>query len=417
MTGLIKNKSALSQKFPRAQILLDLSEVILKSLDPYLLVRKNKLWSRLKYQKFRHIYVIGAGKATLAMARAVNDCLSLKITAGYINVPQTTPHRLGRIIVNTASHPLPNQAGLKGAQTILKIAHQAQAGDLVIGLFSGGGSALLPLPNPGLTLKAKIKLTQQLLKSAATIHEINTVRKHLSQIKGGRLAQAVWPARLVCFYISDVVGDDLKVIASGPTVPDSTTIKQTRKILQKYKIQFKPIDSLTESVKKIDSYRVQNYIIGSNEIALQAAQRLARQKGYRVKIITNTLQGEARRVAPKISRQLAQQKPGTILLYGGEPTLTVKGNGYGGRNQELILASLPYLTKQTALLSLATDGCDGFTPRPVAGAIADGRWQSTDFSAYLKNNDSYTILAKMKALLRTGLTGTNVGDIILGIKY
>lgn len=425
---MIKNKKALSQLYPQGRILLDLAEDALKFLQPENLIQQHIKFKNnqliidehsFNLKKFKRIFVLGAGKATYEMAKALQKILKNKITAGYINVPHAYTKKIGNIIVNQASHPYPNSSGVKGAKKILSIAEQAKDGDLIICLMSGGGSALLPLPAAGLTLPEKINLTSKLLKSSANIQEINTIRKHISLIKGGRLAKAAMPATMISLYISDVIGDDLSAIASGPTVKDLTTSKDACAILKKYKIKNKKLEKIiknNESPKKLNKHKIYNFIIGNNEQVLNYLIKIAKKRKYKIKYLTNKLQGEAKKVAKELASKANALPAKTIMFAGGETTVNVHGHGFGGRNQELILAALPYLADNVVALSLATDGVDGITPQPAAGAIISNKFTNPEVKKYLKNNDSYSYLQKIHSLLKTGLTGTNVGDIIMFIK-
>lgn len=425
---MIKNKSALVSLYPKARILLDLAEEAISFLQPENLVRQhvrlknNRLIIDKKtfnLRKVENIYVIGAGKATYQMAEVIFKMLGKRITAGAINMPKAYTKKIGGINVNEASHPFPNAAGVTGAQGILNIANKAGENDLVICLMSGGGSALLPLPSEYFSLKEKINITKKLLKSSANIKEINCVRKHLSRLKGGRLALACSPATLVSLYISDVIGDDLHAIASGPTVADPSTSKQAIKILKKYKINNRKIERIilkNESPKILDKKKVFNFIVGNNKQVLDYLIALAKKRNYKIKFLTATLHGEAKVVAKRLIALGKRLNRKTILVAGGETTVKVHGRGYGGRNQEFVLAASKFLSPDLTLLSLATDGVDGLTPKPVAGAILDSKHAPKNANQYLKNNDSYTILNKIHSLLKTGLTGTNVGDIILLLK-
>ncbi len=431
---MIKNLNALQQQYPKGKVLLQSAEQALEFLQPERLIKQHVQvkGGRLLIQgkvfhlnRYKHVYIIGAGKATYQMATSMHALLRKHITSGYINVPKAITRQIGPITVNQAGHPFPNAAGVNGAQHILQLAEAAEKDDLIICLMSGGGSALLPALVSGLTLADKQKLTKALLQSSATIHEINTVRKHISLIKGGRLAQAALPATMVSLYISDVVGDDLDMIASGPTVPDSTTSEDALAVLQKYKIRIKNVETAIkqhETPKQLNQKKIYNFIVGNNQQVLQFLQKKL-SKRFRVQLLTSRLQGEAREVA-RVLLSIAEEssrvaKKSTILLAGGETTVTVRGNGAGGRNQELVISALPYLESNMTILSLATDGVDGITPTPVAGAIADyGTAQrcikkQLSVQQALEKNDSYHLLHTLKSILRTGPTGTNVGDIIM----
>ncbi len=362
------------------------------------------------------VYVIGAGKATYGMAMALQRRLGKHIVGGYINVPVVYRKRIGQITVQKASHPFPDAATITATKKIHALLQSLTKDDLVIGLWSGGGSSLLTLPRPGLTLLNQIELSRQLMRAGANIIELNTVRKHLSQVKGGQLA-ALTKAKVMSLVISDVVGDRLDIIASGPTVADPTTGTQAVSILKKYHLYTQKLDRVIrqcETPKRLDVRRVKTKLIGSNRLALTAVYQTAKKLGLYPTIITASMHGEARVVARQLVRQAerVKRKP-ALLLAGGETTVTVRGTGYGGGNQELALAALHYLKPGMSLLTLATDGVDGFTPIPVAGAVVCyGQW-SPSLQAYLSNNDSYTALGKLKALYQTGPTGTNVGDIVM----
>lgn len=407
---MIKNHKELLKKIPEARIALDLAEEALRFLQPdnlFKLTIKNKTFD---LNKFKNIYVVGGGKATYLLAKALNELVGAKIKAGYINVPVAKTKKIGKIIVNKAGHPFPDQNGLKGSKEILKIACKAGKKDLVICLITGGGSAMMPAPIPTITLKKKIKLTRKLLKSTANINEINIVRKHLSLIKGGNLAKACAPATVIALYISDVPNDKLTTIASGPTVLDKSTVLDALKILKKYKITDKI--KFKETPKKLDNKKIFNFIIGSNKQVLKHLKSFAEKKGYKVKILPYFLKGEAKNMPKKLLKKVEKNK---ILIAGGETVVKIKGKGFGGRNQELALASIPYIKGKTTLLTLATDGVDGITPFPVAGAVISSKLKVSkkETELTLKNNDSFRVLKKLNCLLKTGPSGTNVGDITI----
>ncbi|MBU0732293.1 DUF4147 domain-containing protein [Patescibacteria group bacterium] len=411
---MIKNKQALKNDFPEAGELLDFAEIILKAIEPKKLVRENFPDT----SSYNNIFVVGAGKASLPMAEETYKILGKKIKAGHINVPDAYQNKIGPISVTKAGHPHPTASGVSGAKKILKICEKAQEGDLVIALISGGGSALLPLPAEGLTLKEKIKLTDDLLKCGANIKEINTIRKHASKIKGGRLAEAAMPATLIGLYISDVIGDPLDMIASGPTVADPTTSQDAARILKKYcKKRNKKLEKIVlenESPKSLPKGKVKNFIIGSNKLALEAIKNKCD-----CRVLTSELEGEAREVAKMLIKEIKKMEKPALLIAGGETTVTVRGKGHGGRNQELVLAAIPKLEPGICILSLATDGVDGLTPQPMAGAVACYNSQKIchakglKISEFLNKSDSYNCLKKIHGHLITGPTGTNVGDIIL----
>jgi len=376
---------------------------------------------RYDLSAFDRIHVVGAGKASAAMAHAVESLLGRRIAGGWINVPEGTAARLRRIHLHPSGHPVPDERGAEGARRILEIAKSAGPRDLLICVVSGGASALLPAPSPPLTLAEKQALTRQLLASGATIHEFNTVRKHLSLIKGGQLAHAAHPATVVSLLLSDVVGDDPGVIGSGPTVADPSTCADAVQILKKYKIQM-PLEALHETPKRLE--RCHHVIAGSNRQAIDAAGRCARALGYHTSVLSTSIVGETRDIASMhaaIAREiLAAGRPlrrPACLLSGGETTVTLRGKGLGGRNQEFVLAAILALegTGPVTILSAGTDGIDG--PTDAAGAIADSETLrraaalNLDARRSLDNNDSFHFFEPLDALLKTGPTGTNVMDI------
>ena len=381
--------------------------------------------------------VIGAGKASAAMAKAVEDCWQgvpdkidgLVVTRyGYAVACQ-------HIEIVEAAHPVPDAAGEHAARRILERVQGLRANDLVICLISGGGSALLSLPAPGLSLEDKQAVNKALLKSGANIHEMNCVRKHLSAIKGGRLAAACAPARVVSLLISDVPGDDPDVIASGPTVPDPSTFAEALAILEKYRLDQPgaiPARALAhiqraegETPKPNDPRlaHIETRMIAAPQISLEAAARLAQEHGFTPMILGDSLEGEARDVAlvhAGIAKQVIRhgqplQTP-CVLLSGGETTVTVRGNGRGGRNAEFALALAVALQGQDRVYAIAcdTDGIDGTEDN--AGAIVmpatleHAERQGLNAKKYLANNDGYSFFKDLDNLIITGPTLTNVND-------
>jgi glycerate 2-kinase len=366
------------------------------------------------------------------MATAVADTLANRLTAGTIVTKyghgKTQQHKPQSTVGSIeAGHPVPDGNSVRGAQAVADIARQATERDLVICLLSGGGSALLTLPVAGLTLADLQALTDALLRSGATINELNTVRKHLSRVKGGRLAHLVAPAALVTLVLSDVVGDPLDVIASGPTVPDPTTVADAQAVLKWYGIRTGRAVPFQETPKPGDPAfeRVQHVIVGSNRLAAVAAVEQARQLGFGALLLSTYIEGEAREVA-RVAAALAKGmrghgdplSPPACLVWGGETTVTVCGEGKGGRNQELALATALALDGWPGVLvmALATDGTDG--PTDAAGAIATGETVARaealglDSQAALDANDSYPFFEALGDLILTGPTGTNVNDLL-----
>lgn len=394
-------------------------------------------------EDFSRIVVVGAGKATARMALAMEALLGERISAGLIVVKESHAASLGRVEQIEASHPVPNEAGVEGARRILEMVRAADERTLVICLLSGGASALLVAPVAGVTLQDKQEVTALLLKAGATIGELNAVRKHLSAVKGGRLAQAAYPAQVVTMILSDVIGDRLDVIASGPTAPDGSSFGYAWSVIEKYglkeKIPVRALNYLQRGVAGLEPETVKagepcllgarNVIVGGIGLALAAAQEKARQLGFAAEIVTAELQGEARDAARFLAltarKTLAGLKAGEqrCLLFGGETTVTVRGTGKGGRNQELALAFALEIAGQSGvtLLSAGTDGNDG--PTDAAGALVDGNTVGRAHRlgmgpvAYLDDNNSYGFFQQLDALsgehshFMTGPTGTNVMDL------
>lgn len=305
--------------------------------------------------RFRHIYVLAAGKAAASMAKGAETVLGNRITNGHVVTKYGHGTDLKYLTLTEAGHPIPDTEGVKGTQKIVCIARKATENDLVICLISGGASALMADFPEGVTLNDLKRTNELLIKCGADITEINTVRKHLSKIKGGQLARMLFPATTVCLMLSDVIGDKLDVIASGPTVGDSSSFANTLAIIGKYSLQNSlpaPVlhylhggaDGSVPDTPKPDNpifQNVHNYIIGSNGIALECASRKALEFGFKPLVVTNSLQGDVTEVANFILKTIENQKPTgnkpVCLLFGGEPTVRVSGNGIGGRNQHLAL--------------------------------------------------------------------------------
>jgi glycerate 2-kinase len=389
---------------------------------------------------FEHIWVIGAGKASARMAVALERLLGKRLTGGLINVKYGHTAKLRRIELNECGHPLPDAAGVRGAERIAEIARQAGERDLVICLISGGASALLPLTAPPVTLAEKQATTKLLLACGANIHEINAVRKHISAVKGGQLARLAYPATLLSLLLSDVIGDDMDVIGSGPTAPDASTFSDARAVLEKYgiletvpaavrtRIEAGLRGGVPETPKPGDPAftRTQNLVVGSNRLAVDAAARKARELGLRPLVLSTRIEGETRDVA-RMHAAIAREslaagqpvKPPVCIISGGETTVTIRGSGLGGRNQEFALAAAIDLAgcENVVVLSGGTDGTDG--PTDAAGAVADGETlaraaaQGLDARRFLAANDSYHFFAPLGDLLKTGPTGTNVMDVRL----
>jgi len=383
----------------------------------------------------RRLLVVGAGKGAAPMASALEELLGERIAQGQIIVKEGHGLPLKHIRIVEASHPMPDEGGERATHELLRIAHSAQKNDLVICLVTGGASALTPAQAEGITLADMRRTTELLLKCSATIHETNAVRKHLSAYTGGRLAAAAAPAPVVTLLVSDVVGDNLDVIGSGPTVPDASTFAQCLEIVERFSIKDQlpnPVlrrltdgaaGKIAETLKADDPIfaQVQNELIATNKQALDAAAEAAKKIGYSPRVLTTALSGDSRERALELAEQACRAadalKPGDAplcLLFGGETTLNVRGTGMGGRNQEMAVVAAGRLRgrKGIAAVFADTDGTDG--PTDAAGGFASGSTLDEaskldlDPQPYLDNNDCYNFLNKCGHLLVTGPTLTNV---------
>jgi hydroxypyruvate reductase/glycerate 2-kinase len=389
--------------------------------------------------EINHIYVIGAGKASALMAKEVENILGNRISEGHIVVKHGHAIDLEYIRVTEAGHPTPDSHGLQATSSIIDMIFKAEKQDLVICLISGGGSSLLADLPIDIALIDLIEMNQFLINSGATIHEINAVRKHVSQVKGGQLAKTIFPATLVTLILSDVIGDSLDVIASGPTSPDPMTFFDAINVLEKYcvlnqmpssiiKHLYKGLHGvIPETPKPGDSVfdNTHNLIIGSNRIALEAAQKKAFEMALQTTIVTSELNGDSVQAAEYIvqyaidvQRDDNQQKP-VCLLFGGETTIQVLGKGLGGRNQHLALCSSRLLENRRGITILAagTDGNDG--PTNAAGAVVDGETYGKAMSLKIDPNkfinefDSYHFFKQVGGHIITGSTLTNVMDLVV----
>jgi glycerate 2-kinase len=391
------------------------------------------LGGRKDLDRYERIFVVGAGKAGGTMARAAEKVLGKRIFAGCVNVKDGDTAKTKRIELAHCGHPVPDERGVESTRRIAGLCGEAGARDLVICLLSGGASALTPYPAPPVTLAEKQETTRLMLACGATIHELNALRKHISLFKGGQLARIAAPARVLSLILSDVVGDNLDVIGSGPTAPDASTFATALAVLGKYDLRARVPNSVRERLeggmgetpKPGDPLfsRVENIIVGSNQKSLNAAAAAAKSLGYRTMILASTIEGETRDIArmhAAIARQIRTLgqplRPPACVISGGETTVTIRGEGKGGRNQEFALAAATDLDglNNTLILSAGTDGTDG--PTDAAGALADGktigRARRSAVEA-LRNNDSYPYFAELKDLIFTGSTGTNVMDLHL----
>lgn len=448
------------------KIVTEIFYAALNAVNPYNAVKlfTNRIHSIYQQGNFKKLIVVGFGKAAFSMAKALEDDLGVLIDTGivitkyghvieqqdsraaehdeimetkFISLKNDRTIRLPLYYtIFEAGHPVPDENGLRGTDEIIKILKNVDKNTLVVCLISGGGSALLVAPYEGISLKDKQEITELLLKSGANINELNTVRKHISRVKGGRFAEIAYPAKIVSLIQSDVIGDRLDVIASGPTAPDNSTFHDAIEILKKYglidkapksvvEILYKGSKGLIPETPKETSMffdNVENIIISSNRVAINAARQKAEELGLHAEIISSELTGEARdagRWLANIARSKLTNNSNRLkcLISGGETTVTVKGNGLGGRNMELALSFAIEIDGiyGIKLLSAGTDGTDG--PTDAAGAIVDGETVrkakaiGINPEEYLKNNDSYNFFKKIDEIFITGPTGVNVMDI------
>jgi glycerate 2-kinase len=446
MQQLIKNGETQLDRKARELALRSL-ETALNAVDPRQIIKARLILTNsilkvdacsFDLRKFKNIYVVGGGKASGSMAEALEQALDGRIANGLVNVLHGTKNRTRVIKLHGANHPVPDEAGVEGTRKMLEIAEEADEHDLIICLISGGGSSLMPLPRGNISLADKKTITDALLKSGATINEINTVRKHISDFKGGWLAKKGYPATILNLILSDVMGDPLDFIASGPTVPDSTTFSDAIQVLKKHDLWGKAPSSIKKVLSDGDKglipetpkagdeafKKVYNVVIGNNRSASQAVCTGLKSSGLNTLLLTSTLEGEARHVGTvlaSIAREVLVSgnpvhRPAGIVA-GGETTVIVTGKGKGGRNQEIALASALKLRSLDGVVvaSLSTDGVDG--PTDAAGSIVDGRTldrakkMGLAPEKFLAENDSYHFFSKLGDLVFTGPTGTNVNDV------
>jgi len=412
--------------------------------DSILTIQSETVALKENLLRYNKIYVLGIGKASSKMALAIEHILGTRITGGSVITKYGHAEKLHKINAMEAGHPIPDENSLKGARLLYETARDADENTLIINLVSGGGSALFSLPREGISLADMQQMTKILLDCGADIKEINCIRKHISQVKGGNFARISYPARMINIILSDVIGDRLDTIASGITVADKTTFIQAQRILRKYQIEDKiplPIKRIIESgvagkipdtPKEGDPVftNVSNILLGNNLVACKAARARGEELGYKPIFITASLSGEAREIArfySSIAKEVDQNnsdlKKPALIIAGGETTVTIKGDGKGGRNQEMVLAFLIDLIESYEdfsniyFLSAGTDGQDG--PTDAAGAIVSFDVKSKidrqrlDPWQFLENNDSYHFFEKTGNLYITGPTNTNVCDMQL----
>jgi glycerate 2-kinase len=386
--------------------------------------------------RYARVFLLGAGKASGAMAAAAEEVAGDRVAGGFVVVKDGYGGRLRRVEIAEAGHPVPDARGLAASARLLDIARSAGEGDLVLFLVSGGGSALTPAPAPPITLAEKQEVTRLLLASGATIGELNAVRKHLSVFKGGQLVRAAAPATVLTLALSDVIGDPLDVIASGPTAPDPATFADALAVLARRGLTDRVPASVARRLEagragRIDETpkpgdplfdRVTNVVIGNNALVTDAAAAAARHLGYATELATRELQGEAREVAREFVARARRLAPPACLIAGGETTVTVRGQGKGGRCQEFALAAALELapSDRITILAAGTDGTDG--PTDATGAIVDaasvarGSAAGADGRQALADNDAYRFLRASDDLLVSGPTRTNLLDLYVAVR-
>lgn len=444
----IKNKEELI-KSPLHNIIVELIEFALSIADPYkavmnnIKVEKDKICIQSEAIDLgKHIHVVGFGKASKRMAEAVIDVLKNKVFGGVIITPNEDG-KIGPLQIVKGDHPIPKENTYRSSQKLLNyLLEKVSENDTVIVLISGGGSALFEVPEDGITFEDIAYISQELMKRGADIIELNTVRKRLSKVKGGKLLKFIKAKNVISLIVSDVVGDRLDTIASGPTAPDNTTFKDAYNILAKYKLW----NELSENLKKVfvkglsgeipDTPKhndqlfnnVKNIVIASNYIVLERIANKVEELGFKPIILTSMLEGEARevgKVLASVIKNIHQYgKPTSrpaALIAGGETTVTVRGSGIGGRNQELCLSLAMRISDLSDVVAtcFATDGVDGISP--ATGAIVDSETINKALKLglepqkYLDNNDSYTFFSKLGYAVITGYTGTNVNDVFIAL--
>ncbi|NIP30773.1 MAG: DUF4147 domain-containing protein [Candidatus Dadabacteria bacterium] len=419
----------------------------IKEVDPkkcileHVSVKKNTLiidQKKYKLTDYKSIYVVAFGKAAPAMANAIEELLGDLITEGVVVSNTESEFKFKKMDFELSSHPIPDKKSVLAAEKVIKLIDKSTEDDLVIFLISGGGSSILALPSKGLTIYDIRKVTESLMLSGVDTYGLNTVRKKMSQIKGGGLLKRALPSQVATLILSDVVGDKLEFIASGPTVPDTTTFKDAWRVIEalelEHKIPPKVVVHLENgrknqtppllSSEELDDERVQTLIVGNNHKAISAIQHMAKELGYNTLVLSSQISGEAREVAKVLAGitfdiqrfDIPTNKP-ACLIYGGETTVNVVGKGKGGRNTETALSFCFEIIGKDKIVGLfaGTDGIDG--PTDAAGAICDGQSRlnarKIDVSArdHLANNNSYSFFEKTGELIKTGSTGTNVMDI------
>ena len=423
------------QTHPRRNDIMQILNACIDAVEPGNAIRrfvqreKNLLFiDNKKYDlnEFGNVTVLGLGKATEAMSLALLDVLGSYPSRGLLIPKQAFASPASEFTVSPGGHPVPSEASVRAGNAAFNLASSLTERDLLICLISGGGSALMASPRHGLQLADLQTLTKLLLACGARVDEINTLRRHLDRVKGGGIAKSANRARIASLILSDVVGNPLEAIASGPTAPDPSTREDALAILKKYDLLGKVpaailhvLENSPETPKPNDPLfeRVQNVLVGSNSLAAQAGLKMATSLGFNTHFLGDTWQGEARDVAKELcGLNLDYERP-FCLIAGGETTVTLHGHGKGGRNQELALAAAIEMNglENSMLITLATDGEDG--PTDAAGAVVTGETcqrgerLGVDAQAFLSQNDAYSYFEQLGDLLKPGPTGTNVNDL------
>lgn len=367
------------------------------------------------------IFIIGVGKCSYKATRELNNIFASEVGGGVvIDLVSMNEDSLGSIKYYKGDHPFPTENNIIATSKLVELLKSAGPDDIILSIISGGGSTLLAQPTGDFSADDEKLWLKSLFEQGANILEINTVRKHLSLARGGWLSVYAGESRLISLIFSDVIGDDLSFISSGPTVLDKTTVEDALEVIHKYNLKSLKDEYLIETPKDEKYFqKTENMLVASNEIATTALADKLGQLGFNPIVKTNTLSGEAREVGQQIVQELKNVAPGSALIYGGETTVNITGNGQGGRNQELVLASLEHLEEGELVVAVASDGFDN---TPSAGAIADeitkekAQENNLFIRDYLLNNDSYTFFNKIGQTINTGLTGINVADLVVAIK-
>ncbi len=431
MNRKIRNLDELAVTQERRHV-LELFEYGLQSIDTEAAVKRNVSFDgrilivageSYVIADIKKIFVVGIGKCALEAVQALEDVLGDQIYGGIVVDVHDGKLKTGKIQMFVGDHPFPSERNISATKAIIDLLRGAEEKDLVITVISGGGSSLLCQPE-NLTCYDERKIDECLFRAGAPIQKVNVVRKHLSLAKGGYLAKYAYPARVTSLIFSDVSGDDIQYIASGPTVLDSTTVDDARSVLNEYQVfsacSFAE-NGLIETPKEKKYFeRVKNTVIVSNKIALQVMKEIAERKGAKAKINSYEFSGQARHVGAGIIDALKINPPNTFLLYGGESTVVLKAGGKGGRNMEVALSALRFASDNDVIISLASDGRDN---TEFAGGICDiiTKQKAVRFGLnprdYLDRNDSYSFFVKTGDYIDTGDTGSNVSDLIVGVRF